>query len=240
MLSASTFLAMRHLPACPRARPGSLRPAGLVLIGALLGASLGLPSAARADALWQAVVDQHAAIARFAPSRVTQAYTVQENDQPPKSFSVTKTLVDWKDGKPVYRTDSPAELAGERQRAKAFDPTTQLARFQDRIYKPDAKVSRLDGIPFNGTTATRLEAQATPVTAKVLVDPATGALHRSELHAAVPLVGRASITRHFAAGDRTPRLPHSTWIDLRFRRTMSTIHLTVAESYADWVPVPQP
>ncbi|MFM7705221.1 MAG: hypothetical protein ACKO6D_09985 [Rubrivivax sp.] len=214
--------------------------AGRWLLACLSACVLGLPLAARADALWEAVVEQHATIARFAPSRITQAYTVQENGQPPVAFTVTKTLVDWKDGKPVYRTDSPDELSGERQRAKAFDPTTQLARFQDRLYKPDAKVSRQDGITLNGATATRLEAQATPVTARVLVDPSSGALYRSELHVSLPLLGRASITRHFAGADQGPRLPHSGWIDMRFRRTLDTIHLTVAETYAGWVPVPRP
>jgi hypothetical protein len=206
----------------------------------LLAAGLGLLPTARADGLWQAVVDQHAAIAQRAPSRVTQVYTVQENDQPPVSFTVTKTLVDWKDGKPVYRTESNEALSGERQRAKAFDPSTQLARFQDRLYKPDAQVSRKDGIPLDGALATQLEAQATPVTARVLVEPATGALLRSELRVAVPLLGRASITRHFEAGASGPRLPHSAWIDMRFRRTLDTVHLTVAERYAGWVPVPRP
>ena len=206
----------------------------------LLAACLGLLHTARADALWQVVVDQHAAIAQRAPSRVTQVYTVQENDQPPVSFTVTKTLVDWKDGKPVYRTESNEALSGERQRAKAFDPSTQLARFQDRLYKPDAQVSRKDGIPLDGALATQLEAQATPVTARVLVEPATGALLRSELRVAVPLLGRASITRHFVAGELGPRLPHSAWIDMRFRRTLDTVHLTVAERYAGWVPVPRP
>lgn len=234
-----TTQASRDCPSTRQVRP--CRPVQRLRAGVLLGACLiGLPLASRADALWDAVVEQHATIARFAPSRVTQAYTVQENDQPPVSFTVTKTLVDWKDGKPVYRTDSSEELTGDRQRAKAFDPTTQLARFQDRLYKADAKVSRRDGVPFNGSTVTRLEAQVTPVTAQVLVDPATGALHRSELHAAIPLVGQASITRHFAAADRAPRLPQSAWIDMRFRRMLSSVHLTVAENYAGWVPVPRP
>lgn len=225
------------VPSISHARSGRVRSRGAWV---LLGACLGLVPAARADALWQAVVDQHAAIAQRAPSRVTQVYTVQENDQPPVSFTVTKTLVDWKDGKPVYRSDSTEELSGDRRRAKAFDPSTQLARFQDQLYKPDAKVSRQDGIPLDGVLATRLEAQATPVTARVLVEPATGALLRSELALAVPLLGRASITRNFAAGAPGPRLPHSAWIDMRFRRTLDTIHLTVAESYAGWVMVPRP
>lgn len=138
-------------------------------------------------------VRQHAAIAQRAPSRVTQVYTVQENDQPPVSFTVTKTLVDWK-----------------------------------------------DGIPLDGALATQLEAQAAPVTARVLVEPATGALLRSELRVAVPLLGRASITRHFVAGEPGPRLPHSAWIHMRFRRSLDTVHLTVAERYAGWVPVPRP
>lgn len=206
----------------------------------LLAACLGLLPTARADALWQAVVDQHAAIAKRAPSRVTQVYTVQENDRPPVSFTVTKTLVDWKDGKPVYRTESNEELAGERRRARAFDPSTQLARFQDQLYKPDAQVSRQDGIPVGGALATQLEAQAAPVTARVLVEPATGALLRSELRVAMPLLGRASITRHFVAGEPGPRLPHSAWIDMRFRRMLDNVHLTVAERYAGWVPVPRP
>lgn len=226
----------RHLPT-PAARR---RIAGPLQACVLLAACLGLLPAARADALWQAVVDQHAAIAQRAPSRVTQVYTVQENDQPPVSFTVTKTLVDWKDGKPVYRTESNEELSGERQRAKAFDPSTQLARFQDQLYKPDAQVSRKDGVPVGGALATQLEAQAAPVTARVLVEPATGALLRSELRVAVPLLGRASITRHFAAGEPGPRLPHSSWIDMRFRRMLDTVHLTVAERYAGWVPVPRP
>ena len=61
----------------------------------------------------------------------------------------------------------------------------------------------------------------------VLVEPATGALLRSELRVAVPLLGRASITRHFVAGEPGPRLPHSAWIDMRFRRMLDTVHLTV-------------
>ena len=231
---------MRHLLRYLPARLGQRRQASPVRAWVLLAACLGLLPTARADALWQVVVDQHAAIAQRAPSRVTQAYTVQMNDQPPMSFTVTKTLVDWKDGKPVYRTDSNEELSGERRRAKAFDPSTQLARFQDQLYKPDAQVSRKDGIPLDGTLATRLEAQAAPVTARVLVEPATGALLRSELQVAVPLLGRASITRHFSAGEPGPRLPHSAWIDMRFRRMLDTVHLTVAERYAGWVPVPRP
>jgi len=228
--------AARSSSACP-SRRWRARALGVWVLAV---ACLGLVPAARADALWQAVVEQHAAIAQRAPSRITQVYTVQENDLAPVSFTVTKTLVEWKDGKPVYRTDSTEELAGERRRAKAFDPGTQLARFQDQLYKPDAKVSRKDGIPLDGIVATRLEAQATPVTARVLVEPATGALLRSELQVAVPLLGRASITRHFSAGAPGPRLPHSAWIDMRFRRMVDTIHLTVAESYAGWVVVPRP
>jgi hypothetical protein len=231
---------MRHLPQCLPDRLAGRRQARALRAWVLLAACLALLPMARANALWQAVVDQHAAIAQRAPSKVTQVYTVQENDQPPVSFTVTKTLVDWKDGKPVYRTDSNEELSGERRRAKAFDPSTQLARFQDQLYKPDAQVSRKDGIPLDGTLATRLEAQAAPVTARVLVEPATGALLRSELQVAVPLLGRASITRHFSAGEPGPRLPHSAWIDMRFRRMLDTVHLTVAERYAGWVPVPRP
>ena len=231
---------MQHLTRCLPARLPRRRMARPLHTWVLLASCLGLPPTARADALWQAVVDQHAAIAQRAPSRVTQVYTVQENDQPPVSFTVTKTLVDWKDGKPVYRTESNEALSGERQRAKAFDPSTQLARFQDRLYKPDAQVSRKDGIPLDGALATQLEAQAAPVTARVLVEPATGALLRSELRVAVPLLGRASITRHFVAGEPGPRLPHSAWIDMRFRRMLDTVHLTVAERYAGWVPVPRP
>ena len=231
---------MRHLTRCLPARPLRRIHARPLRTWVLAAACLGLLPAARADTLWQAVVDQHAVIAQRAPSSITQVYTVQENDQPPVSFTVTKTLIDWKDGKPVYRTESNEELSGERRRAKAFDPSTQLARFQDRLYKPDAKVSRQDGILFDGALATRLEAQAAPVTARVLVEPATGALLRSELQVAVPLMGRASITRHFRAGEPAPRLPHSARIDMRFRRTLDTIQLTVAERYAGWVPVPRP
>lgn len=231
---------MRHLSRYLPDRPAWRRQARALRAWVLLAACLVLLPTARANALWQAVVEQHAAIAQRAPSKVTQVYTVQENDQPPVSFTVTKTLIDWKDGKPVYRTDSNEELSGERRRAKAFDPSTQLARFQDQLYKPDAQVSRKDGIPLDGTLATRLEAQAAPVTARVLVEPATGALLRSELQVAVPLLGRASITRHFSAGEPGPRLPHSAWIDMRFRRVLDTVHLTVAERYAGWVPVPRP
>ena len=186
------------------------------------------------DGLWSAVVLQHKTSSNWAALVIEQSLIVRNSDSVAQELKTRKTLIEWKNGHPLYKTEAIPPTSAHVDKQKTFDPSPMLDEIDKNFFVPDAKVRRLHEINIKGMAATALEVEVSDNKMRLFVNPKSGDIYRTELTVALPFGSEAKISKDYEA-DRLGRyFPKETHIEARIKIPFKKSNLSVFEVYGDW------